>query len=221
MLEDELAADPSEDFSLSFEAGSDDAPGLPAAPLEDVSLDEELAAVDGLVLGGLAALDGLLDELELVDGLVVVPAVLGGLLDELELLDGLVVVPAVEGLVEGLVELLEELVLLDGLVVDPAVEPGVPGLVVESAVDPGLLTSVLRVSSRPASQPASASTMADAMMLFVQIVMIVFLCLNSPKRADARRYRPQTLCQCRDEPDHEITARFGQSRLHPATARMR
>jgi hypothetical protein len=175
---------------LSFVAdGSEDAPGLPAAPLEDVSLDEELDALDGLVPDD-PALDGLV-VVPAVDGLVVPAA--DGLLDELELLlDGLVVVPAVDGLVEepelvdGLVvELVEELVLLEGLVVEPAVDPGVPGLAVESAVDPGLLTSLLRVSSRPASQPASARTMADAMMLFVQIVMIVFLCLKFPERADA------------------------------------
>jgi hypothetical protein len=112
-----------------------------------------------------APVDESLDEVdELAEGLVLdgPVAVDGVVVELLELLGG-VVVPAVRGVVG----------LVDGLVAVPAVDPGVPGLVV-SAVDPGRFTSVLRVSSRPASQPASARSIADAMSALLQFIMIVF-----------------------------------------------
>jgi hypothetical protein len=110
----------------------------------DESLDEVDELAEGLVLDGPVAVDGVVVELLELLGGVVVPAVLGGVVG-----------------------------LVDGLVAVPAVDPGVPGLVV-SAVDPGRFTSVLRVSSRPASQPASARSIADAMSALLQFIMIVF-----------------------------------------------
>jgi hypothetical protein len=173
-------------FSLAVDE-SGDAPGLPAAPLEEESLAEPLAEpltvppAEGLAaLEGLVLLAGSLEELALLDGLV--EPELGGLAEELALLDGLV---------DGLVE---ELELLDGLVVVPDV---VPGLVVESALLAGLFESLrVVVLSRPESHAPSAKAIAEAITVLVKTFMMFSFLKLSPQERVLCASGPQTPCQC-------------------------